>query len=274
MFDLIQVFMDTETLCKTDSHLIGSIKNTISHQYVVSESDSIVRSNAAHRFDKPADVKVSMKRTFEAASAYKNEKVCVLNFASATHPGGGVRNGARAQEECLCRCSTLYFALSEGNTWNSFYSKHYRMLRSKEMSSTYNDDCIYSPGITVFKTDTQQPVLAQRSQWFDVNVLTCAAPNLSFFYGSADTSADKLRKIHTRRAKRILDIALKEENDVIILGAFGCGAFHNPPEIVADVYREVISDYLYDFKVIEFAIVSNPDKPSENYLTFSDMIGK
>ena len=148
------------------------------------------------------------------------------------------------------------------------------MLRSKEMSSTYNDDCIYSPGITVFKTDTQQPVLAQRSQWFDVNVLTCAAPNLSFFYGSADTSADKLRKIHTRRAKRILDIALKEENDVIILGAFGCGAFHNPPEIVADVYREVISDYLYDFKVIEFAIVSNPDKPSENYLTFSDMIGK
>jgi len=34
-------------------------------------------------------------------------KTCVLNMASPKRPGGGVVNGARAQEECLFRCSNL-----------------------------------------------------------------------------------------------------------------------------------------------------------------------
>ena len=56
---------------------------------------------------------VSQKRTFDAASEYKGMKTAVHNFASATNPGGGVVRGANAQEECLCRCSGLYFNLNE-----------------------------------------------------------------------------------------------------------------------------------------------------------------
>ena len=44
---------------------------------------------------------------------YENDvpKILVLNMANPVHPGGGVRNGARAQEEDLCRCSSLLLSL-------------------------------------------------------------------------------------------------------------------------------------------------------------------
>ena len=37
----------------------------------------------------------------------------------------------------------------------------------------------------------------------------------------------------TSRIKKILDVAAKERVEVLILGAWGCGAFRNPREVVA-----------------------------------------
>ncbi|WP_026665610.1 hypothetical protein [Butyrivibrio sp. FC2001] len=62
---------------------------------------------------------------------------------------------------------------------------------------------------------------------------------------------------------------LRESNadEVVILGAFGCGAFQNKPEIVARAAANVINDYLYMFKNIEFAVYCSP-KDSRNYDAF------
>ena len=54
------------------------------------------------------------------------------------------------------------------------------------------------------------------------------------------------------RIKRILDVASVEKVQALILGAFGCGAFNNPPEIVADVFADMIRNY--DFETVEFAV--------------------
>ncbi len=70
------------------------------------------------KYDSRAKIVISHKRTYEAASSYKGKKVAVLNFASASNPGGGVVKGSSAQEECLCRCSSLYFALNEKKMWD------------------------------------------------------------------------------------------------------------------------------------------------------------
>lgn len=97
-----------------------------------------------------------------------------------------------------------------------------------------------------------------------MDVLTCAAPNLrekpSNAYNPSDSkeqvkiSRDELQKLHEKRFRRICDLACEKGDDVLILGAFGCGAFTNPPEVVAAAARTIAKEYLYCFRVIEFAV--------------------
>lgn len=61
------------------------------------------------------------------------------------------------------------------------------------------------------------------------------------------------------------------ENKVVILGAFGCGAFQNPPEVVASAMKKVVEEYLYHFRVIEFAVYCSPGD-DQNYQIFQRII--
>ena len=81
---------------------------------------------------------------------------------------------------------------------------------------------------------------------------------------------EELYNIHVKRARNILNVAIKNEDDYLILGAFGCGAFRNNPEIVAKAYKDVLQDYMYCFKVIDFAIIDG--KYSNNYEIFKRIL--
>ncbi len=76
-----------------------------------------------------------------------------------------------------------------------------------------------------------------------------------------------MRQLHKKRLQKILSIAKKEKEEVLILGAFGCGAFRNPAWVVSEAFHEVIQEFLYDFQVIEFAVYCRPRDVS-NYETF------
>jgi uncharacterized protein (TIGR02452 family) len=71
---------------------------------------------------------------------------------------------------------------------------------------------------------------------------------------AAKITPSELEKLLTVRIRRIFEIAVTKENEVLILGAFGCGAFRNPPEIVARVFNKVMQDYLCYFDTIEYAV--------------------
>jgi uncharacterized protein (TIGR02452 family) len=57
------------------------------------------------------EIVVTDETTGAAARRLAGRDVLLLNFASARNPGGGFLGGARAQEEDLCRCSSLYDAI-------------------------------------------------------------------------------------------------------------------------------------------------------------------
>lgn len=272
-----EVFRDTERMCTTNAVLKEMIRKSNERQYVLLEEEELTGSDE-HRYEAPAHIVVSKKRSLEAAAAYKGQRTLVHNFASATNPGGGVTKGSNAQEEAICRCSTLYFSISVGEVMQLFHSRHRQMLWGNQMNAAYNDDCIYTPDVCVFKSDTDTPELLPEAKWYPVDVVTCAAPNLrekpsnAMNPGSGDKQIQltdqELLELHVKRVSRILDLAKKEKVEVVILGAFGCGAFSNPPQIVAEAMARVIQAYLYDFRTIEFAVYCSP-KNTENYDVFS-----
>ena len=155
------------------------------------------------------------------------------------------------------------------------------MPHRRAQDPVHNDDCIYTPEVTVMKTDTSSPELMQPADWYSVNVITCAAPNLRLMpsnkmnIGDGNKKVkipdDELQALHEKRLTRILDIALSEGNEVVILGAFGCGAFENNPEVVARAAKNVIEQYQHAFKVIEFAVYCLP-RDDTNYVIFNRML--
>jgi uncharacterized protein (TIGR02452 family) len=147
----------------------------------------------------------------------------------------------------------------------------------------YNDDCIYTPGVTVCKSDISSPERLDKDDWYQVDVLTCAAPNLrripsnsmNPFAGDtvADISEDGLLKLHIQRVERIFRVAAKNGAEVLILGAFGCGAFRNPPEIVAKAFKAVQEKYESYFEVIEYAVFCGRHE-TLNYDTFVEIFDR
>ena len=108
--------------------------------------------------------------------------------------------------------------------WDGFYSPH-----RQAHNPIYNDDIIYTPAVTVFKTDTEQPEIMDASDWYNVDVITCAAPNLrvknnyngkSSYNNAKKMTNDELLKLHEKRLKRILDTALSEDDEKAIKMAF------------------------------------------------------
>ena len=268
----VEIFKDSLRMMRTHPCLKAAVDDSILAEEFVSEREAVHPER--NKGEGVAELVVSRKRTFEAASAYaKTMRTAVLNFASATNPGGGVTSGSSAQEEALCRCSTLYPCLNVRRMWDCFYGPH-RTARHP----LHNDDIIYTPKVVVFKTDTTYPKVLREEDWYEVDVISCAAPNLREKPSNrmnsgegertVDISAAELKRLHVRRLKRILDVAVQKGAEAIVLGAFGYGAFRNDPEVVASAASEVIPDYRGAFKVIEFAVYCRPDDLS-NYRAFS-----
>lgn len=278
----VKVFNDTLDYIKENSKLSRSVEDSRIHStYYLNQTLGSEPSKKEKVYFN--NVFVTKNKTFEAAiklhKEYPSHEIAVLNFASATTPGGGVTKGSSAQEESLCRCSTLYHCLNWKKSWDLFYNPH-----RTELSPLHNNDIIYNHYVTICKSDDGNYTRLPEKDFVTVDVITCAAPNLrekpSNQYNSygkemeaISISDDELYKIHLDRARCILNAAVLEGAEILVLGAFGCGAFKNNPYIVAKAYKEALKDYINKFVEIEFAIYCKSYE-DENYKAFKEVFGE
>lgn len=249
-----EVMTDTVRLCQTIPELQEAIRYSIDHQMMVRHGCDLEYNNTqVHN----TQFIISGKRTFEAAKAYKGKKVAVLNFAN-NHSIGGAPFSAGAQEESLCRCSTLFPCLQAMK--DRFYDRHIQEYMNGEINHMGSDDLIYTSDVVVFKTDELTdpiyPKMIPKENWYKVDVITCAAPEL--WHGNP-MPYDYEEQISSR-IKQILDTAAVSGVEVLILGAWGCGAFKNPADIVARTFRTQLKNYSFD--VVEYALSHTGDLSS------------
>ena len=192
-----------------------------------------------------------------------------LNMANPYVPGVAYVEGAVAQEENMFRRTDCHFRISadEYDQTLDRYSPGMTTLLSGREGCVYLDSqrprvCIRGPEDRARK-DLGYPWLPEQSV-FPFFELRAAAQDLRG--GSEFDARDARRRICAQ-----LDTLRDHEVRHVVLGAFGCGAFRNPPDRVAAIYHEEIIARAVDFDLIAFAVFSAGYGP-DNYRPFLEAL--
>ncbi len=180
--------------------------------------------------------------------------IMCLNFASAKNPGGGFLNGALAQEESLAVSSALYGCQLKAY---EFYETHRNMK-----SCVYTDSMIYSPKVPVFRGRKGELL----GNTVEVNFVTSAAVNTGVVRRKEPNLTNDISGLMEQRIDKLLSLCIVEAQQVLILGAWGCGVFQNDPEEIAQLFNNKLKGkFKGQFKRIVFAIYSRNEKFMEAF---------
>ena len=204
-----------------------------------------IHGNHENRPQNICSYALARKRVSEGIS-----KVLVLNLASPVHPGGGVRRGARAQEEDLCRKSSLLQSLESKEA-----SKYYEY--NKRLHSFMGSDALMLTSSVEIIKDENGALLDDS---IVVSVLTCAAPKVSG--GKEGMNETAYRQLVYNRIAGMLKSAAFLGYRHLILGAWGCGAYGNDASVISDLFRRALNELDYNgfkendlFSRIDFAVL-------------------
>lgn len=208
--------------------------------------------------------------TEDIENAIKSVKCMVLNFANPEIPGGGARKGAYAQEEDLCRRSSLILSL-ESDKAKLYYNYNKKYSLKDEAGNNYGTNSLMlTPYVEVIKDKN-----FERKEYAEVAVLTSAMPIIKNKLYISEEYVDLVYQ----RINSVLLVAAHYGYTHLVLGAWGCGAFGNDSEVVARLFRDAIDNFSYNgknvnqlFERISFAVPYSEKKP-ENYLAFKEQFG-
>lgn len=210
-----------------------------------------------HRKIKSCPITNGTKVTFESLKTDKcalkyindmgSQNVVVMNFANRHHQGGGYLQGAGAQEEDLMRVMPIMYP--------SFSKVNYPFKP---------DTVLVTPNLTIMRDSDNDYKFMSRNEQRVVSVVSAAAQDLRI------DSGEEFDEACVRRTLKNMYCAISDKipnADTLILGAWGCGAFYNDPQIMASIMNEINYQYGGQFKHIVFSI-----PPGHNYDVFSSII--
>lgn len=244
---------------------------------LLENDDELVRNTRFYRKEIPSkeplrqyETEISVVHNDSLACAWQfiqsgESDVCVLNMASRSNPGGGVFVGAGSQEEYLFRCTNYYRSLYQYVDFSDMYGIS-RASNSYPLDRHYGG--IFTPQATVFRDLEVKGYRYLANPW-KVNFI--AVPAISHPSLEGDRIVDALIHPIRKKMRTIFRIAIDNGQKVLILGAWGCGAFANPPRHIAELFKETLQEEEFQgcFKQVVFAIKGGPR--GGNFQPFKDV---
>ena len=167
-----------------------------------------------------------------------------LNFANATSPGGGYLRGARAQEEDLCR----------------LLPQLHPSLKNCRAYPIQPDVALVTHSLLAVRHPGTYERLSEPGATTDSVARECAMVTSAMPGGDRDDprpgSKEWMETVRLR-IRAVLHVSRLTGFPSIILGAFGCGAFGNPPGAVARIFVEQLQspEFLGASQRVVFAII-------------------
>ena len=212
-------------------------------------------------------------------------KPAIMNLADAYVACGHYKQGWRAQEESLCRVSTLsrslyqYFHATSGK--KDRYAKEANVeIIQKAYPMDFNFVGVYSPEVTVFRNAIDS--YAFLDEPYKVGIVSVAAlsfneksgKDLQYKNAEGGFTPEGL-EIMKNKIRTIYRLALSNGHDALVAGAFGCGAFRLPGAVVASLFHEILNEpeFKNKFRKITFAILAKVQS-DERFLPFYELFNR
>lgn len=279
----LKIYKETIGLIEQGYYMNGQSKKVILHSgdtlYRKSECFDTETAVSIPPNDLTTQIIVVKQDCLEAAQerVAKGHKVVVVNFASHDNPGGNSDRGTNGQEEDLCYRSELAGFMQDQIVGVTSDREQFYPL---EEHPQRKDHLIHTPDVQVFRASRAHSY-AILDHPFLVGIITSAAPVKPLLNGKEIVDYAKEEDRQRIRASMITQLyaAYNKGYDTVILGAFGCGAYQNPPQAVAKLYKEVIDSFFKKtFQHIVFAILDDPTaqgrhNPTGNFKPFEECFG-
>ncbi len=192
----------------------------------------------------------------------------ILDMASDGHFGGGYLTGARAQEEDCCRRSGLCFA---GDTQHGLQRRNFYPLSGHSPGAG-----VYIPHVPIFRAGydkgyeyLNQPFEAAFGIFAGFNhpPLDNSTGRARLFPAEAAATREKIRCF--------FEMARQKGHQSVVFGALACGAFRNPPDHIAEIAMDVITnEFAHCFKEVVISVLDDhnarlPHNPEGNFRPFA-----